>query len=133
MGKINARAKGAAGERELAKWLHRNFRLDVIPTRNLEQVRSGGSDIIDFYPFFFECKRVESLDLQSWWNQVLFTVRKCEYQDPIPVVAFRQNRKPWEFLVSATHIGLNKGFIRLREKEFVGFGEIAIAARTVTE
>lgn len=131
MPRINARAKGAAGERELAKWLHTTFNLGALPTRNLEQVRSGGSDIIDFYPFYFECKRVESLDLQSWWNQVLFEVRKCMHSDPVPVVAFRQNRKPWEFLISASEIGLTKGFIRLRDKEFIGYAEKVMASRTI--
>lgn len=115
---MNSRAKGAAGELELAKWLERMLKLDERPQRNLEQVRSGGSDIIDVYPFYFECKRVEQLDLQSWWNQVLFECRKCSY-DPVPVVAFRQNRKPWEFLITAGTIGLTQGFVRLREKEFV--------------
>ena len=61
MAKINGRSKGAAGERELAKWLHRNFKLDTAPTRNLEQVRSGGSDIIDFYPFFLKSSQVHQL------------------------------------------------------------------------
>lgn len=131
MGRINARAKGASGERELAKWLQSKFKLDFTPQRNLEQVRSGGSDIIDFYPFYFECKRVETLDLQSWWNQVLFEVRKCEYHEPVPIVAFRQNRKPWEFLISASNIGLDKGFLRLRDREFIGYANIVIASREI--
>jgi len=112
---LNARNKGASGERELARWLHTNMKLDKLPERNLEQVRHGGSDLL-VYPFFFECKRVECLDLRSWWIQVK---TEAEKEDAIPVVAFRQNRKQWEFLISASHIGLDKSFVRLNHDVFL--------------
>lgn len=114
---MNVRNKGANGERELAKWLFENFDLEHMPERNLEQVRSGGSDIINIYPFFFECKRVEVLDLQSWWIQVRTEAEK-DNQNAIPVVAFRQNRKPWEFLISASYIGNELGYMRLNQATF---------------
>lgn len=116
MGKINSRTKGASGERELAKFLKNRLKLDFMPERNLEQVRSGGSDIINVYPFHFECKRVEVLDLQSWWIQSKSSAMK---DGAIPVVAFRQNRKPWEFLIGANHIGVEVGYIRMKDKTFV--------------
>ena len=116
MRRINARSKGASGERELARWLKDNLRLNDLPQRNLEQVRSGGSDIIDVYPFFFECKRVENLDLLSWWIQVKHETKKS---GAIPVVAFRQNHKTWEFLISAEYIGIELGFLRLDDRLFI--------------
>ena len=67
---VNARSKGASGEREFCHWLTDNLGLEVIPERNLEQVRSGGADICNVYPFIFEIKRVEVLDLKGWWIQV---------------------------------------------------------------
>lgn len=112
-----ARRKGANGEREFCKFLYENLNVPM-PTRNLEQVRSGGSDVTDIEPFFFEVKRQESLDLDSWWRQVVVETKKS-CNDAIPVVAFRQNRKPWEFLISATHIECERGYIRINTRIFI--------------
>ena len=111
---LNARAKGAAGEREFCKWLEKHFTLPQEAQRNLEQVRAGGTDVI-MPPFAFEVKRRETLDLLAWWIQAKHDADGLELE---PVVAFRQNRKPWEFLISASHIGCGLGFIRLDERTF---------------
>lgn len=118
MARINARSKGAAGERELAEWLFYAFKLKEKPQRNIEQVRSGGADLI-VPPFAFECKRVENLNLINWWSQVTAAVKEPGPAFGLePVVAFRQNRQKWEFLISASHIGVDTGFIRLSEACF---------------
>lgn len=106
--------KGKAGEREFCSWLYKNFTLAHKPERNLDQTRAGGTDVI-YPPFAFEVKRRETLSLQSWWVQAKIAADKLDLE---PVVAFRQNRKPWEFLVSAQHIGCEKGYIRLSETIF---------------
>jgi len=111
---LNARTKGASGEREFCRWLEQNFNLPVDAERNLEQVRKGGADIL-VPPFSFEIKRHETLSLLSWWIQAKSAAEKVGLT---PIVAFRQNRKPWEFLISARNIGCQKGFIRLNEKVF---------------
>jgi len=117
---VNPRTKGQTGEREFAAWLKRNLKLEVEPQRNLEQVRFGahikstGFDLVNCQPFCVEVKRVEKLSLRSWWIQCV-NATTPEY--PVPVVAFRQNRKKWEFLISASHIGLENGFVRLEENE----------------
>ncbi len=122
MTKINARSKGSGGEREFCSWLFNKLALDEKPQRNLEQVRSGGTDII-MPPFGFEVKRCEKLQLTDWWIQVKTDC--AEYNKNIgetslePVVAFRQNGKPWEFLISAYNIGCTKGFLRINEKVFL--------------
>ena len=113
--RINSRAKGAAGEREFAEWLFYHLKLKTKPTRNLEQVRLGGADIIDVPPFIFEVKRCQQLDLRKWWIKLL----KDSMDSEIPVVAFRKNNHPWSFLISAKYIGLEKGYIRLEEPEFI--------------
>lgn len=118
MAKINARNKGASGEREFCRWLYQNLNAPM-PTRNLEQVRSGGSDIIDIYPFYFEVKRVEKISTHSWWAQVTKSVRMAVNDDLIPIVAFRQNHKSWEFLIPATEIGIEKGHLRVTETTFL--------------
>lgn len=113
MPKINSRAKGARGEREFCEWLRNTLDLDFTPQRNLEQVRSGGSDILDVYPFVFEVKRVEKLQLKKWWLQVKAACRHDE--NLIPIVAYRQNGKKWSFLIPAVYICIEHGFIQLDE------------------
>jgi len=115
---VNGRTKGAVGEREFCRWLFDNLNVPM-PERNLEQVRSGGSDVIDIEAFFFEVKRCESLNLDAWWVQVVSAVRKSLDDSNIPIVCFRQNRKPWEFLISAKEIGLERGYIRVSERIFL--------------
>jgi len=112
---INSRTKGASGEREFAVEIKKQLNLEVLPQRNLEQVRSGGADIIDVPPFVFEVKRCESLSKRKWWLQVRSAT---EHHDAIPVVCYRQNRQKWRYLISANHIGLKVGFIELEEIEF---------------
>ncbi len=109
---LNSRSKGANGEREFAKWLQDNLGLDFLPQRNLEQVRSGGADIMNVEPFCFEVKRCQVLNLKQWWVQVTKAFRRGD----IRVVAYRQNRQPWRFLISAGYLGLAEGFIQLDEK-----------------
>ena len=123
---VHALNKGKQGEREFAKWLHSNFKLEDIPYRNLEQTRSGGFDIMGFAPFAFEVKRQETLNLRGWWRQVVNSTNE-EYH--VPVVAYRQNRKQWKFLISAVYIGCRNGYIHLEAREFIMFADRVIAGK----
>ena len=114
MGRINVRSKGANGEREFCRWLQDTLDLGELPERNLDQVRNGGADIMTLPQFTIEVKRCEALALRQWWVQVMQAATK----DSQPIVAYRQNRKPWKFLISAQNIGLDKGFIEIAEFEF---------------
>ena len=118
MARINIRTKGASGEREFCRWLYDNMNVPM-PSRNLEQVRSGGSDVTDIEPFYFEVKRCETLDFDSWWRQVSVECKKEFSYKAVPVVCFRQNRKQWEFLISATEIDCQRGFIRINQRIFL--------------
>lgn len=97
-----AKAKGAAGERELAQlltgWaLLRGIQIDL--TRNLEQTRGGGHDLtgLERYGMAVEVKRVEANGLRQWWAQA---VRQAEAVGGLtPVLAYRANRQPWRFRV----------------------------------
>lgn len=121
MGKINGRNKGANAEREAAVWLKKEFKLEHLPQRNLEQYRYGahvkstGFDLTGFPPFCFEIKRVEALSLRTWWSQAVHATTE---DHPHPVVMFRQNRGKWKFLISARNIGCRNGFILLEDREF---------------
>ncbi len=113
---INARAKGAAGEREFCQWLEKNLGLGYRPERNLEQVRNGGYDV-KVGDFVFEVKRCQVISEKNWWVQVKTACE--EINGAIPIVAYRQNRKKWNFLISAQNIGLDLGYIRLTEPIFL--------------
>jgi len=110
---LNARAKGANGEREFCEWLSKNFSIPK-PERNLEQVREGGADIL-CRPFAFEIKRCENILLQKWWTQINTAVSNQHGKafGLEPVVAFRVNAKDWEFLISAKHIGVFAGYLHM--------------------
>ncbi len=115
---INARIKGASGEREFCKFLFENFDFNELPQRNLEQVRSGGADIVGIKEFpnvIFEVKRVEILSLLKWHHQVKAACNENE----MGVVAFRQNRKGWEFLMPSTIVGVKRGYVRMTEQVWV--------------
>lgn len=114
---VNARAKGLKGELEFCEWLKKNLSLDVKPKRNIEQVRSGGGDVVCIYPYCFEVKRVEKLDLFTAWSQCYFAAKEF---DLIPIVAFRKNHRKWQFLIPAYFLlgGEEKGYLRLTEIVF---------------
>ena len=101
---INGANKGKIGERELAALLTvwaDEIGLAVELARNLEQVRGGGHDLtgLECYGMAVEVKRVESLAVDTWWRQA---VRQAEKAGGlVPVLAWRQNRRPWRFRVRA--------------------------------
>jgi hypothetical protein len=136
MTKINSRTKGAQGEREFCEWLQENFNLSEKPTRNLLQVREGGGDV-EFPPFMFEVKRCQVLSFPAWWRQVSVATDKKpflingEMRMLEPVVCFRQNGKPWEFLISANLIGVNLGYLRVTELVFKKWAKAYISRDSV--
>ena len=95
-----SRSKGAQGERELANEL--TAELGVKVARNLLQVREGGYDLKGL-PIALEVKRQESLNLKAWWGQTIDQAGEL-----LPVLAYRQNRKPWKFILPA--YGINDAF-----------------------
>ena len=89
------RTKGQVGERELCAILSRDLGLDL--TRNLDQVREGGADILGVPGFIIECKRCQVLNKAMWWKQVVKA--GLQYPHLIPVVAYRMNRQPWRYML----------------------------------
>lgn len=130
MPKINSRTKGASGEREFCEYLFSTFNIEQKPERNLEQVRSGGADII-CDPFAFEIKRCEVIKHYDWWAQVKEAVKnpKGPAFGLIPVVAYRQNKGNWEFLIAGQYIGVDFGFIHITEFVFRDWARQQIAMR----
>jgi Holliday junction resolvase len=94
MGRINSRAKGANGERELAKKL-RDFGFSA---RRGQQF-SGGADspdvVCEELPFHWEVKRVDRLNIEDAMQQ---SERDCgEFK--IPIVAHRRNNEEWKVTI----------------------------------
>lgn len=121
---VHARNKGKAAETEFINKFQSLFPETI--RRNLEQVRSGGSDVEGCDPFVIELKRVEILDLNSWWRQVQLAARqKSAVSDGsgfIPLVGYRQSRQPWRFLLPATLIvAKSETFIIADEETFIKF------------
>ena len=90
---MNIRNKGKAGESEFINRYGPFFPNPI--KRNLLQTREGGADISGCEPFQIEIKRCERVEKNKWWAQVKAACKP----DEIPVVAYRQNRGQWKFLL----------------------------------
>ncbi len=86
---MNSRAKGVAGEQELARVL-REYGYDAHRGQQYSGFQ-GDPDVVGLPGIHIECKRVERLNLEAAMEQSRRDARKGE----IPVVMHRKNRKPW--------------------------------------
>lgn len=125
----SGKRKGAAGERQACALLGTMLsgRTTVGPNgapvaylehlqRNLDQVRSGGSDIMGIDGLCIEVKRCETLTVGTWWQQVN---RAADEAQRLPVLMYRQNRRAWQFCLPAMLLLPSlDGYITLGEREF---------------
>lgn len=104
---LNARSKGARGEREVVTLMNRiidNVLASqawddvVIKTakaciqRNQAQSAVGGHDLNGVFGLSVEIKRVEVLAVDKWWEQCRAqSMRNGEH----PVLLYRKNNNPW--------------------------------------
>ena len=86
---MNSRAKGAGGERELAKKL-REYGYDCRRGQQFSGA-NGDADVVGLPGIHIECKRVERLNLVDAMAQSRRDAREGE----IPVVMHRKTRSPW--------------------------------------
>lgn len=103
MGKINSRAKGAAGERELANYLREQGWRKARRTQQFAGNPEGGSgDVVcENFPFHIEVKRCQALKPEDWMGQAK---RDCP-AGKIPAVFFRRNgRKEWLVILTADSV-----------------------------
>lgn len=86
---MNSRAKGAAGERELAHELEKYG----YKARRGQQYSgaNGDADVVGIPGLHIECKRVERLNIHDAMDQSRRDAREGE----IPVVMHRKNRTGW--------------------------------------
>lgn len=104
---VNIRQKGAEGERQVYKMLNdiivevmraANYPDDEIAKaqnmvqRNQNQSAVGGNDLTNTFGMSIEVKRQEQLSIGTWWAQC---VAAADRNKELPVLIFKQNRKPW--------------------------------------
>jgi hypothetical protein len=104
---INVVNKGKTGEREVATLLNgivvevmsaMGYGADDIAAaaktvqRNQNQTAVGGCDLTNVFGMAVEVKRQEQLAIPAWWRQC---VAAAERNNELPVLIYRQNRRPW--------------------------------------
>lgn len=119
---VNPAHKGKRGEKEFCTFLNVHF--DVKIDREYNQASGSSSDIVWTPYFLFEVKLRQQLAFYDWWIQIkhaqkAYTKKTGNYI--MPVVAFHQNRKPWEFLLPASLIGVDTQFVHVDKFVFVNF------------
>ena len=92
--RINSRAKGASGEREVCSILSK-LTGGMVVTRSLESVRSGGADITCIPGLSIEVKRKKYVlpnDMSAFWLQCISQAEdtKCK-----PVLFSKEDRRQW--------------------------------------
>lgn len=102
---VNVQDKGKRGEREIKDRfiaIMEAVERDCGKTGYSSEVKrasymasnAGGRDIVGIPCLAVEVKRAETLELNAWWNQCERQARENE----LPVLLFRQSRRPWRCL-----------------------------------
>lgn len=112
------RSKGHNGERELVAEITKAIHVKRPLSRNIDQVRGGGADITSLPPFAIEVKRQEQLNLNAWKKQA---IAQATRDNPIPVLAYRQNRRPWRVCIPAQYLVKKKVLPRGSNVEWLEF------------
>lgn len=127
MGNLS-KQKGKRGERELNNLLgvllqkvkERRERIGLPRWQHEPQAfvdpQANDADISSIPGLAIEVKRQETLNLNTWWKQA---ERQADNLSAIPVVAYRQNRKKWQFMLPAYLLGIGiKGYIICEQDTF---------------
>ena len=89
---INSRAKGASGERQLAKILRDKYGFEQVRRGQQFSGKNGDADIVGLPFVHIECKRVEKLNIDDALNQAK---RDCK-EGRTPAVFHRKNGEKWK-------------------------------------
>lgn len=92
--KINSRAKGKAGELELAQLLRNQGHLNARRGQQFSGI-NGDADIVGVSGIHIECKRCEHVYDEQWLKQSERDARKGE----LPVVIYRRSREQWKVIL----------------------------------
>jgi Holliday junction resolvase len=92
MGKINSKAKGAKGERELASKLREYGVKDAKRSQQYCGLGENAADIVDALPnIHIECKRVERLNI----SDAIAQAKRDAKNGNMPTVFHRRNNEKW--------------------------------------
>lgn len=119
--RVNSRAKGAAGERELAHAL--NAALGVTARRGQQFSGIEGEDVVGLPGVHVECKREERLNIFKAISQAS---RDAKTSGKMPAVFHRKNKQPWLVTVSLDNLVQFAGIIH-----GVAAGNIYVPAQNV--
>lgn len=133
----SSRTKGAAGEREfiglLAPVVTRACKAagtqGIVLSRNFAQASQGGCDLdsLESHGFIFEVKRHETLAINTWWRQV---VAAAAGKSVWPILAYRQNRQPWTFVVHCKMLWIDADSrVHLEQEAFLSWFEKMLIER----
>ena len=82
-------------------------------------VQAQSGDIVSIPGLSIEVKRQETLNVAMWWRQA---ARQADNLGAIPVLMYRQNRKPWRFCLPAYLLVLGAdGYIEMDESVFASW------------
>jgi len=101
---INSRAKGKNGELEVVHILREELGIEA--TRNLDQWRDGGSDILGLNSWAIEVKRAKTPLIKQWWEQAVRQAGASKF----PALWYRLDRKYWRVVVPLHAITLDVGY-----------------------
>jgi Holliday junction resolvase len=92
------RNRGAAAERELARWIKDELGIDT--SRQLKQYQQAQHfDLTPVGPFGIEAKYHARINVKDWWRQAVVSAKASSL---IPVVAYKVARKGWRFVLPHT-------------------------------
>lgn len=108
MAKINSRAKGKSGERELIGELKKLLPEELTSelSRNLDQTRDGGHDIVGLDGWALEVKRYAEVlpaDLDRFWKQAVEQAARNDGSRP--ALCFREDRRAWRTVIRVSDVG----------------------------
>lgn len=89
---INSRAKGASGERQLAKILRDKYGFEQVRRGQQFSGKNGDADLVGLPYVHIECKRVEKLNIDDALNQA----KRDRKEGKIPAVFHRKNGTKWK-------------------------------------
>lgn len=95
----NSRNKGKRAEQEIVNLL-KDAGFDV--SRNLDQTRDGGYDILGIDDIALEVKRAKKPLVNKWWEQ---TVKQAG--DKFPVLAYRLDNQKWKVVVTCDFLEMH--------------------------
>lgn len=120
---INARAKGAAGERQFCALVKETTGIEL--QRKLDQTRGGGHDLecvfpadVARWPYAVEVKRTKeatNAKMVKWWGQCLVQAEKARLQ---PMLAWREDRKNWKITLQVNGLPVSYDAVTFLEQTY---------------